>query len=40
MEQVRVDKRTGQKVFSFVKSPEYVSLQKEFERVQATNDIG
>lgn len=39
MEQVRVDKRTGQKVFSYVKSPEYVSLQKEFERVQATNDI-
>ena len=39
MEQVRVDKRTGQKVFSFVKSPEYVSLQKEFETVQGTNDI-
>jgi hypothetical protein len=39
MEQVRVDKKTGQKIFSYVKSPEYVSLQKEFERVQATNDI-
>jgi hypothetical protein len=39
MEQVRVDKKTGQKVFSYVKTPEYVSLQKEFERVQATNDI-
>jgi hypothetical protein len=39
MEQVRVDKKTGQKIFTFVKSPEYVSLQKEFERVQATNDI-
>jgi hypothetical protein len=39
MELVRVDKKTGQKVFSYVKTPEYVSLQKEFERVQATNDI-
>jgi hypothetical protein len=39
MEQVRIDKKSGQKVFTFVKSPEYVSLQKEFERVQATNDI-
>ena len=39
MEQVRVDKKTGQKLFSYVKTPEYVSLQKEFERVQATNDI-
>lgn len=39
MEQVRVDKKTGKKVFSYVKTPEYVSLQKEFERVQATNDI-
>jgi hypothetical protein len=28
-----VDKKTGQKVFSYVKTPEYVSLQKEFERV-------
>lgn len=39
MEQIKVDKKTGQKVFSFIKSPEYVSLQKEFERVQGTNDI-
>ncbi len=26
MEQVRVDKKTGHKVFSYIKTPEYVSL--------------
>lgn len=33
MEHLRTDKMTGQKVFTFVKSPEYQSLQKEFEAV-------
>lgn len=39
MEHIRTDKHNGQKVFSFVKQPEYASLQKEFEAVQATADI-
>ena len=39
MKQVATDSKTGNKVFSFVKSPEYLSLQKEFARVQATCDI-
>jgi hypothetical protein len=39
MEHIRTDKQTGQKIFSFVKEPEYQSLQKEFEAVQATADI-
>jgi len=33
MEKVRMDKKTGQPVFSYIKTPEYVSLQKEFEAV-------
>ena len=39
MKQVSSDPKTGCKIFSFVKSPEYQSLQKEFARVQATCDI-
>ena len=39
MKQIGRDKRTGSKVFSFVKSYEYKSLQKEFDQVQATMDI-
>lgn len=26
MEQIRIDKKTGQKVFSYIKMPDYVSL--------------
>ena len=33
MKQVAIDKKTGDKIFSFVKSPEYHSLQKEFNAV-------
>lgn len=39
MKQVAVDKNTGDKIFSFVKSREYDSLQKEFAVVQQTMDI-
>jgi hypothetical protein len=39
MDQIRVDKKTGHKVFSYIKTPEYLSLQKEFMAVQQTNDI-
>jgi len=35
-----VGSEQGLKKFSYVKYPEYDSLQKEFEAVQATNDIG
>ncbi len=33
MQHIRTDKQNGQKIFSFVKLPEYASLQKEFESV-------
>jgi len=39
MKQLSIDPRTGCRVFTFVKSPEYESLQKEFQTVQATCDI-
>ena len=39
MKQVSIDKETGDKIFSFVKSKEYHSLQKEFSMVQGTMDI-
>lgn len=26
MEQIRIDKKTGHKVFSYIKTPEYISL--------------
>jgi len=39
MKQVATDKLTGYRIFSFVKSPEYLSLQKEFNAVQQTHDI-
>jgi hypothetical protein len=39
MAQMGRDKRTGTKVFTFVKSSAYRSLMKEFEQVQATMDI-
>jgi hypothetical protein len=39
MKQVAIDKKTGVKIFSFVKSREYESLQKEFAVVQQTMDI-
>ena len=39
MKQVSVDKKTGERIFSFIKSADYHSLQKEFHAVQATMDI-
>ena len=39
MKQVALDKKTGDRIFSFVKSPAYHSLQKEFNMVQGTMDI-
>jgi len=39
MKQVAIDKETGDKIFSFVKSGEYHSLQREFHAVQQTMDI-
>ena len=39
MKQVAIDKATGDKIFGFVKSREYHSLQKEFTVVQQTMDI-
>eukprot|EP00347_Sterkiella_histriomuscorum_P013411 403364808 len=39
MEHIRSNKETGQKIFSFIKLPEYQILDKEFKAVQATNDI-
>ena len=39
MKQVSLDKKTGDRIFSFVKSQEYRSLQKEFNMVQSTMDI-
>ncbi len=38
MDQIGMD-TTGRKLFSFTKTPAYVSLQKEFETVQQTMDI-
>lgn len=35
----KVAKKTGTTLLTFVKSPEYKFLQKEFHAVQATNDI-
>ena len=39
MKQVAVDKKTGDRIFSFNKSRAYHSLQKEFAVVQQTMDI-
>jgi hypothetical protein len=39
MKEISSDPKAGFRVFTFVKSPEYQSLQKEFNRVQATCDI-
>ena len=39
MRQVAIDKKTGDRIFSFVKSQEYHSLQREFHAVQQTMDI-
>jgi len=38
--QVTGQKENGSRIFSFKKSPGYESLQKEFQQVQATMDIG